>query len=211
MFTSRGWRKSSRENKKYSKTGQIIQKKPVFQIDNNPVVLDAYKKFILDTMPKTLLVGHIHKDTVTVTLSDYNLSWIQTTLLADIYSDLLEFAGNIFLSYQNEGKQAVSLTLYSPNSDDNGWTIMPNYYYPSAPSIPIFEKFNQMFIDTEGNLSFNQYGDGTYNYASTATQNNKQYATIGYAPLSGTSSPTFGSPISMKMDVYYYKIYNTHN
>lgn len=201
MFTSRGYRQYSKENKKYSRQGQIIQRKPVFQIDNNPVVLDAYKKFILDTLPKPLLKPKINKDSATVILSDYDLSWNQSNSLSDIYSDLLAFAGKIFISYQNQSKSPVSLVLYSPNVDDTkGWAIMAPL---DQGTVQLWEKINSIIIDTQGNLSFTQYGHHDYAYARQIHSINDTWGTLGYGNFSGTGNPTYGSPLSMKMDVYY--------
>lgn len=200
MYTTRGYRRASRENSNLSRQGQIIQKKPGFQIDNNPVVLDAYKRYIIQG--KSLFSNNVYHDAYTVTLSDYSLSWTQSSTLSSITDDLKEFAQDIFNRLELQGKFPLSLELSQPNlNEGNGWSVCSNYLVLNYP--PLFERINEIIIDRLGNLSFTQYTNSSYAYC-TAQQ-------IALAPSTTTLGiigldsgyPTYGSPSTMKMDVYY--------
>lgn len=204
MYTSRGYRRASKENSKYSKQGQIIQKKPSFQIDNSPVVLDAYKKYFMQG--KKLLTGNVLQESYTITLSDVSLSWTQNSSFATIKAALKEFAQDVFNKLELQGKFALSLELSQPDlDDDNGWSICSNYLVLDNPGL--FERINEIIIDRVGNISFTQYGESAYAYCTQGRQFiDPSTTTLGVIGLE-SGYPTYGSPSTMKMDVYYLESY----
>lgn len=203
MFTSRGYRQHSKENRKKSQSGQIIQRKPVFQIDNNPVVLDAYKQFILSTMPR-LLKTQLGNDTHEITLSEFTLTWNQNTTIDDIQDALRTFTVDIFNQYESQGKYPISLELSSPNlSDSNSWVTTSTWNNGS------YSFYKSIIIDRMGNLSYTQYGNGFLDYAYGEYSSSESNLTLAYGPQQSTQpSISYGNPTKMKVDVYFLTFYN---
>lgn len=205
MYTTRGYRQHARENRKKSEYGQIIQRRPTFQIDNNPVVLDAYKQFIFSTMPK-LLRTQLDSDTHEITLSEYTLSWTSSDKIDDILEALKAVAEDIFNQYESQGKYPISLELYSPNLiDSNGWWVSR----PSS-SPRIASANDSIIIDRMGHVSYTQYGTGFYLYSNAWTSADASLLTLAYGSHTAVDPPsiTFGSPLKMKADVYFLQFYN---
>ena len=191
MFTTRGYRQAKRENKYKSRQGQIIQKKPVFTIDNNPYVLEQYRKFLFGSSstptPPTPKEPTFDSDTHSITLSEFILSWTSTTDLDAIFSQLTQFAVNIFAQYTTDGKYPISLELYSPGLDDtNGW----KFTNEPGGSYSYFIIFPKIIIDRLGNISTTQNLDSTILYTGGSGTLNKSNMTLGYGPLSNPSSVT---------------------
>lgn len=198
MYTTRGYRQHSKENRKKSEYGQIIQRRPTFQIDNNPVVLDAYKKFIFSTMPR-LLRTQLDTDTHEITLSEFSLSWSKSTSLQTIKAQLLSFASDIFNQYTEQGKYPISLELYAPNLYDTYEWFLLN----KADSKKAVISFTHILIDTKGTLSWVfQYLIG-YGYNVGLDETNTTIA-IGL----DVDNMTYSNPTKMKMHVNYFTFYN---
>lgn len=198
MFTSRGYRQRSKENRKKSEYGQIIQRKPVFQIDNNPYVLDAYKQYILSTMPR-MLRTQFDTDTHEITLSEFSISWSQSTALLTIKAALISFASDIFNQYKEQGKYPISLELYAPNLyDDYEWYLLNK---ESSKKAAI--GFSHIIIDSKGTFSWVfQYLVG-YGYDTFLDYDNSTLA-IGLS----VDHLTYSNPTKMKINVNYFTFYN---
>lgn len=206
MYTTRGYRNSSREHRKHSHQGQIIQRKPRVQIDNNPVVLEAYRKFFMGTVPQNLLLPHSFKDSFYANLADYGLIWTQSILISQIEQYFKDFSQLIFSQYEQTGKFPISLELYSPNLDDTyGWIIKDN---STIASNGVAGMFTSIIVDRMGNVSYTQKQVNNlfqaYNVYYTVTGNN---ATLAYGILSSNTPRWYGNPTQMKIDIHYYTIW----
>ena len=202
MYTSRGYRRSSRENQKVSRQGQIIQKKPAFQIDNNPVVIDAYKRYIMQG--RTFIIGDRFQNSFYVNLADYSLTWTAETTIGNILSKFVNFAGVIFDQLTATGSYAISLELYSPNLEDShAWWISK-----VSSNSRIAAAIDVIFVDRMGNVTFKQIGNEYWYYSNAWTSGTPSNLTLGYGGQTGDPIPiTFGNPTQMKVDVNYYKIF----
>lgn len=201
MFTSRGYRHAKKENKHHSRQAQIIQQKPVFQIDNNPYVIEQYRKFILGD--SKYIKPDMFKNEFDVTLSYYNLSWTQQTLIPQIMAQLESFAENLFNSYRQLGRFPISLELFSPNLDDSlaftvSSTAMSSIYQQFAAS------FGSILIFPGGTISFTQNFLGYYYVTRTGTAYNYNNLTLGYGSKSDQPTRHYGNPDTMKAIIYYY-------
>lgn len=204
MFTSRGYRHSKRENRHVSRQGQIIQQKPSFQIDNNPLVVEAYKKFILGG--EILLRPIKLKEEFICTLSEFDLTWTSSNLIESIKTKLVNFAEDIFQRFKAINRYPISLELYSPNSiSDNVWSVQ--YIYSSSNQPYILANYNKIIIDIQGNLSFSQnYTVGYYQRSTGTYSADSNYLTLGYGLRSQNTRST-GNPATMVMDVYYFPFF----
>lgn len=204
MFTSRGYRQRSKENRKKSEYGQIIQRKPVFQIDNNPYVLDAYKQYILSTMPR-LLRTQLSNETHEITLSEFSLSWELTTNVPDILVQLKSFASNVFDQYESQGKYPLSLELYKPNLDVELEWVMVNI----STTRRLLAKFSRIIIDRFGKVSWMLEKGVQSDFA--AFQSTYYYdiseMTLAYGPMDHL---VYSNPPKMLMDVNFYTFYNSN-
>lgn len=200
MYTTRGYRQHSKENRKKSEYGQIIQKKPTFQIDNNPVVLDAYKKFILSTMPR-MLRTQLYTETHEIASSDFNLSWTSSNTLPSIQQQLIAFAAEVFNRYEALGKYPISLELYAPDLDDSfEWIQVGPASYPMVDA-----RFIRIIIDIKGNLSWIQQPGGPSEFKSFGAGDiSISDIKLGY----NISNITYNNPSVMKVDVNYLTFYN---
>lgn len=206
MFTSRGYRQTKRENRNKSRQGQIIQQKPVFQIDNNPVVLDAYRKFILGSVPEKLLQPEFHQSHFDIDLSERDLSWTQQDNIEVIQTKLLNFAQDIFNQIQRLGNYPISLAIYSPNLNDSAvWSVMSNS--STLSQIFTYGYYNSIIIDREGNLSFSQYNLDYYFIANGTKYEKANNLTLGYNAASSYGNPVYGNPAAFKVSVYYQVVF----
>lgn len=213
MFTTRGYRQTKRENRNKSRQGQIIQQKPVFQIDNNPYVLEQYRKFLFGSQSShaplpDLLVPTLESNESVVTLADYSLSWTTSEDLGTIYNRLNAFTNTVFTQISSQGKYPVSLELYSPGDDGNGWRLANDNPTSATVVIP----FSMIIIDRLGNLTFKQnwsYSD-TLLMTSAAVEKNRVNLTLGYGPMNTVTTVTLGNPTAMRISVNYFTFYNSN-
>ena len=203
MYTSRGYRRASKENKKYSRQGQIIQKKPEFQIDNNPVVLDAYKRYL---MGGEILLRPIKlTDSFNCTLSEFNLTWTSSTMITQIQTKLKNFANDIFTRMQSLNRYPISLELKYPELEESSaWWVSK-----LTSNSRIAGVYDIIIIDRFGNVSYKQFGSGYLLYSNAWTSGNEDNLTLAYGAQSGDPpSISFGNPSQMVVDISYFPFFS---
>ena len=203
MYTSRGYRHASKENKKYSRQGQIIQRKPEFQIDNNPVVLDAYKRYL---MGGEILLRPIKlTDTYNCTLSEFNLSWTSSTMITQIQSKLKDFANEMFTRMQSLNRYPISLELTYPGLNESyAWWVTR-----VSVNTRIGGVYDSIIIDRFGNFSYKQFGSGYLLYSNAWTSGKEDNLTLAYGEQTGDPpSISFGNPSRMQVEISYFPFFN---